>query len=144
VLGQRYVDHVRAARRSDPLPDEAGDLPASVDRDDRVVDPSRRKYLALLQRALTAALAALDDRARLRLSCYYVQELTLAQIGRLTGEHEATVSRKLDKARREIRQHVDGELQNGCGLTPDQVGLCYEYALEEWPFDLTRALTQQE
>ena len=36
---------------------------------------------------------------RLRLAYYYVHGLTLAEAGRLFGEHEATASRKLEKAR---------------------------------------------
>ena len=42
-------------------------------------------------------LDALAPRDRLRLAYYYVEELTLAEIGKLLGEHEATVSRKLER-----------------------------------------------
>ena len=105
-------------------------------------DPARADYLHMLRHALTHALAALDPRDRLRLSCYYVQGLTLAQIGRLTGEHEATVSRKLDRARRTVREAVDRVLSVDCGLNPGQIELCYEYALQDWAFDLSHALAR--
>jgi RNA polymerase sigma factor (sigma-70 family) len=142
VMGQRYVDFVRTARRVRPLEDERVETPAEAGRPAADPDPARDRYLGLLRRALGIALASLDDRGRLRLSCYYVQGLTLAQIGRLTGEHEATVSRKLDRARRELRDHVDRALETQCGLSRDQIAVCYEYALQDWPFDLERALDE--
>ena len=74
-------------------------------------DPDRDRFLAILQAAVTAVLAALDPRDRLRLAYYYVNDLTLAQIGKLMGEHEATVSRKLERTRREVRQRVEALLR---------------------------------
>ena len=100
--------------------------------------------MSLLQVALTAALAALPPRDRLRLAYYYVQDLTLAQIGRLLGEHEATASRHLDRTRRNLRNQVERALRSEKRLSDAQIRLCYEYAMEEWPFDLTRALSERE
>jgi RNA polymerase sigma-70 factor (ECF subfamily) len=158
VLAQRHVDAVRAARRTESLDTEhergseatlsnreagsgtgvwpyAGTNAASA-------DPERERYLALLQAALTAALKALEPRERLRLSYYYVQDLTLAQIGRLLGEHEATVSRKLERTRRELRKQVESALADAPHrLSAAQLELCFEYARGEWPFDLTQWLS---
>ena len=144
VLAQRYVDELRRSQRLEPLEEgfalEApGGAETSASR-----DPDRARYLALLQAALSEELAALDPRDRLRLAYYYVEGLTLAQIGRLVGEHEATVSRKLDRARLEVRWQVECALREKKRLSEAQVRLCYEYAREEWPFDLTRALSQRE
>jgi IS30 family transposase len=80
----------------------------------------------------------------LRLAYYYVEGATLAEIGRLVGEHEATVSRKLERTRREIRKRVEGALRQEKKFSAAQLQLCYEYAREEWPFDLTRALSPGE
>ena len=98
----------------------------------------------MLQAVLQAALAALAPRDRLRLAYYYVEGLTLAQIGKLLAEHEATVSRKLERTRREIRKQVEAALRREKKLSDAQLRLCYEYAREEWPFDLTRALSARE
>ena len=104
-------------------------------------DPERHRYLVLIERALTAAIAALSARDRLRLASYYAQNLTLAQVGRLLGEHEATVSRQLARARREIRQHVEVELRTRHGLTDPQVEQCFAYALDDpGPLDLGRII----
>ncbi len=149
ILSQRYINEIRRTRRTESL-----DAPVSDDDPRPAIDPAapvnetpdpeRRRYLALLQAALSEALVALEARERLRLAYYYIEDLTLAQIGRLLGEHEATVSRKLDRARRDLHQQVDAALRGKKRLSEAQVQLCYEYAREEWPFDLTRALSKKE
>lgn len=108
------------------------------------LEPDRLRYLAILQAALTAALQQLEPRDRLRLCYYYVQELTLAQIGRLLGEHEATVSRKLDRIRADLRAHVDRALREEKKFSEAQINLCYDYAREQWPFDLAGVLTESK
>jgi RNA polymerase sigma-70 factor (ECF subfamily) len=136
VLSQRYVDHLRAQRRVEPLPDEsiAPDVPAP--------DPDRHRYLTLVRQALAHAVGRLAARDRLRLACYYVQELTLAETGRVLHEHEATSSRQLAKTRRELRKDVEGELRRNAGLTDDQVGRAFEFAAEDaGPLDLEQMLS---
>lgn len=127
VLAQRVVDRVRRERRFDPLPDpDAPDrraAPASI-------DPDRPRFVAAIMRALSAALAALPARDRLRLACYYQQSLTLAQIGRLLKEHEATVSRHLTRTRRGIRADVEARLRAD-GLAAAEIDRCFELLLED-------------
>jgi RNA polymerase sigma-70 factor len=147
ILAQRHVDEFRRGRRTESLDDpesEAADPPRSQPEAGDAADPERSHYLVLLQTVLSAALSRLAPRDRLRLAYYYVDDLTLAQIGRLLGEHEATVSRKLERVRRELRHSVDEELRSKKRLSEAQVQLCYEYARQEWPFDLTRVLSTKE
>jgi RNA polymerase sigma factor (sigma-70 family) len=167
ILAQRHVDGIRRARRTEPLEEgEAGERAYAAQQTfaGRSIgnasatsfansvansaagspDPERNRYLAILQAALTAVLDALEPRDRLRLAYYYVEGFTLAEIGRLVGEHEATVSRKLERTRREIRKRVEGALRQEKKLSAAQLQLCYEYAREEWPFDLTQALSPGE
>jgi RNA polymerase sigma-70 factor, ECF subfamily len=147
VLAQRHVDELRRMRQTDSLddtPDREGSRRRELPSADPPPDPEREQYLAMLQAALTEALAALAPRDRLRLSYYYVQELTLAQIGRLLGEHEATASRKIERTRRDVRRQVDTALREKRRLSEAQLLLCYEYAQQEWPFDLTQALSTRE
>jgi RNA polymerase sigma-70 factor (ECF subfamily) len=138
VLVQRHVDGVRAGRSTEPLLDDESPSIARVERDP---DPDRARYLALLREVLVAVLAKLDARDRLRLSLYYVQDLTLAQIGRILREHEATTSRNLSRVRTSIRTDVDRLLREQHGLADAQVNLCLAYAVEEWPFDLGATLS---
>lgn len=144
ILAQRHVDEFRRTRNMESLDDPERDEAAQPMAAARPPDPERQTYLAMLQAALTAALGALEPRERLRMAYYYADDLTLAQIGRLMGEHEATVSRKLDRTRREVRQAVEAALREEKKLSDAQLKLCYEYARDEWPFDLTGALSARE
>ena len=148
ILAQRHVDQFRRTRRLDPLDDsgseDSSQLLARATAANFTPDTEREKYLAILQAVLLAALGALVPRDRLRLAYYYANDLTLAQIGKLLGEHEATVSRKLDRTRNDLRQRVERVLRDEKKLTDAQLRLCFEYAREEWPFDLTGALSARE
>ena len=127
VLCQRFVDRLRAQRRLEPLPvdDDAG--PERVGRPDRSepADPDRGRYVELVTQALGRAVGQLASRNRLRLSYYYVQELTLAEIGRLLEESEATVSRQLARTRRSVRAAVARELRDDARLTEAQIAECF-------------------
>jgi RNA polymerase sigma-70 factor len=105
-------------------------------------DPRRARYLAMLCEALKYAFAQLPPAERLRLSYYYLQNLTLAQIGALGGEHESTVSRKLNQTRQRIREEVEHHLASAHHLSADEISLCFEYATEDWPFNLAEVLAQ--
>jgi hypothetical protein len=94
-------------------------------------DPDRPRLSALMAAALDAAVASLPARDRLLLGCYYEQQLTLAQIGRLLGEHEATISRHLARARRTIREAVERHLRELDGLDEAACRECFAMVLED-------------
>ena len=160
VLAQRHVDLLRADRGNislDAPPDgkEHGPVFEPVQRTiPSPADPDRAKILARLDRALHLALAALAPRDRMLLASYYVDQQTLAEIGRTVGEHESTVSRQLDRTRRVLRESVAEALRRGTpaldghssdpGLADAQIELAFEYAVEDWAFDLSRALSGPE
>jgi RNA polymerase sigma-70 factor, ECF subfamily len=134
VLSQRYVDGLRRTRRLESLPtdDEATALPAAED----VAPPDRPRFVAVMQRALAAAMARLEPRDRLRLACYYAQDLTLAQIGRMLREHEATSSRNLARTRRAIREDVEHQLRQ-TGMSQAEVAECLAtVSADAGPLDL--------
>jgi DNA-directed RNA polymerase specialized sigma subunit len=79
----------------------------------------------MVQEALTRALADLPARDRLRLACYYAQDLTLAQTARLLGEHEATSSRQLNRTRRALREDVEQQLRVEQRLTEAEISQCF-------------------
>lgn len=129
VLAQRHVDRVRGRRTLDPLPDDESTnaLPAKAIS----LNPARSRYLGAMRRAIAAAVAALAPRDRLRLTCYYAQDLTLAQIGRALNEHEATVSRHLTRTRREIRASVEHELATAERMSEAEVAECFSSVLDD-------------
>jgi len=155
VLAQRHVDALRVSQRTVSLDDEKAP-PASVDPHhaygaSQNIDPDRERLLPRLFEAVSACLTALPSSDRLLLSFYYVQELTLAQIARLRGVHEATISRRLKDIRVELRQSVESVLARGSsaqngrpaakGLSPAEIRRCLDYALEDGSFDLAGDLT---
>jgi RNA polymerase sigma-70 factor, ECF subfamily len=137
LLARRHIDALRASRRVSSLdaaerPDEVLEravLPARAENDpDRA--PDRMRLASALQDALDTALSTLEPTDRLRLTYYHVDDLTLAQIGRRLGEHEATVSRKLQRIRHALRERIDGQLRQELHLGPDEIRECYRCALE--------------
>ena len=156
VLAQRHVDALRASRRLDSLDDEPTAARAAVlgraHGASKDIDPDRARLLPRLAEAIPEALAALPPADRLLLSLYYVQGLTLAQIARTRGVHEATASRQLQNVRSELREHIESVLARGSaaqngrpgakGLSPAEIRRCQDYALEDWPFDLSSALVE--
>ena len=125
VLAQRHVDRIRVDRRTEPLPEE---LPARVSSG--AVDPDCARFVDMLRSALATAMRRLEPRDRLRLGCYYAQQLTLAQTGKLLKEHEATTSRQLARTRQSIREAVEQQLRAG-GLNDAQIARCFECATED-------------
>lgn len=167
VLAQRHVDGIRAARRFDSLDEEDGPGRLSVsDGADSLShsqqnsseagsgplalppDPHREKYIVLFCAALRSALERLEPTDHRRICLYYAEGKTLAEVGRLCGEHESSVSRNLERIRRELRVQVEEYLRQGVhapnanadgaaksGLSDAQIALCLQYATEEAPID---------
>lgn len=128
VLAQRHVDALRAQRRLEPLPDDDS---AAAGVAAPPIDPDRPRLIRLVVEALQMAIDLLAAKDRLRLRSYYVTQLTLAQVGRITGEHEATVSRQLSRTRRTLRDDVERHLREQAQLTAGQSGRAVELALED-------------
>jgi len=139
VLAQRHVDRLRADRRTEPLPDE--ESAAAIARSPDSPDLDRSRSVTLIGRALDRALGRLAPRDRLRVACYYAQELTLAEIGRLMREHESTVSRHLEKARRAVRADMLHQLRAEAQLDEDEIRRCFECAIADpGPMNVARML----
>ncbi len=140
VLVQRHIDRRRREARLTPLDD---DEPATADSQTREAtpDPDRDALVAKAQRAVDDAIDALEPRDRLRLRLYYGKSLTLARIGKLLGESEATVSRKLDRVRRDIRTGIERRLREEHGLADAAVRQCFEYAAEAPELRLDRVMS---
>jgi RNA polymerase sigma factor (sigma-70 family) len=136
VLAQRYVDRLRAERRLEPLPDEESAAATA-----EPPDPERTRYAALVRDALGRAVSRLASRDRLRLGSYYVQELTLAETGRVMKESEATVSRQLARTRRALRDDVERQLREAERLSDDQIAACFASVADDpGPLDLKQVI----
>src|SRR5580765_5730960 len=135
VLVQRYVDRVRVQRKMEALPDEE-----SPGRSEEP-DPERTRYVTLVREALGRAVSALTARDRLRLGCYYVQELTLAETGRVMNESEATASRALARSRKAIRHEIERQLRVEERLSDRQIAECFASVADDpGPLDLKQVI----
>ena len=151
VLAQRHVDQIRAGRKFEALEDEDGGdnakLPVAA-RPLQVGDPHRARYLLTFTKALETALQNLDARDSETLRMYYAEGKKLAEIGRLLGEHESSVSRHLEKVRGNVRRAVEEILRLGSeavngdgrtgGMSEAEIALCFEYGAEDAPIDLDK------
>ena len=150
ILAQRHVDTLRATQYTESLDEPLAPIRPPA-RAAGAVDPDRARLLPRLRQAISSALAAVAPAERLLLSLYYLQDMTLAQIARLQSVHEATISRQLDRIRRDLRENVEHSLaagraaENGNAAQPGfsaaEVELCFAYAVEDWSFDLRGALS---
>jgi RNA polymerase sigma factor (sigma-70 family) len=163
VLAQRHIDSIRASRRFADI--EGVDGHAAVhaspsatrprlrgDPAGPLQDPHRADLVVLFRRALEVAVALLDARDKERVRLYYAAQHTLAEIGRKLGEHESSVSRNLERTRRELRHQVERALRKGSvegptvtpGLSDDQIALSFEYAAEDAPINLDKLLPETQ
>jgi RNA polymerase sigma-70 factor, ECF subfamily len=137
VLAQRHVDALRIdARRAftrigtDAAPDEPAIDPPAPSADP---DPDAPRQLAALTLAVRESIDALEPEDRLRLAWYYAHDLTLAEIARMGNEHEATVSRKLARTRRRIREEVERTLRERFKMSTAELKECLDRVQELAP-----------
>ncbi len=148
VLAQRHVDRLRQSRRFEPLEREDGAGETRTVAEKTVTpapDPYREEYTQRFVGALQACLELLETRDRKRLELYYARERTLAEIGRVLGEHESSVSRNLERVRRELRSKVEQQLRTAHfvdaqgrrkqPMSEAEIAMCLQYAAEEAPID---------
>ena len=78
--------------------------------------------------ALARALATADARTRLLLQFYYFDDMTLREIGQMMGVHEATISRWLARAQKDVRRRTEEILTRDFGLGRREVTECLHLA----------------
>ncbi len=140
VLAQRHVDYIRSQSRIQPLADQPEQATNTGDDHGDAPDSDRARYVAMLGKALDAALKSLAPRDRMRMAYYYRHDLSLKEIGRLMDEHESTVSRRLSRTRDQLKLAIERTLHDGDKLSHDQIRLCYDFAAGDLQIDLARAL----
>jgi RNA polymerase sigma-70 factor len=156
ILAQRHINRIRQSRRWESLEQEDGEVEKPLPGQTvsaPPLDPHRNRYLRRFLLALTDSLAAMQPDDRKRLELYYARGKTLAEIGCLLGEHESSVSRHLDRARRELRTKVEECLLTGRHTTdppralppmsPAEVTLCFQYASEDSPVDFRQLFPEK-
>jgi RNA polymerase sigma-70 factor, ECF subfamily len=108
VLAQAYVNQYRRTKRETSLEGavEQGKQFAAHEPD------AQRPVDARVESATTAELAALDADERFVLAAYFIDRHTLAEIAKVMGVHESTISRKLERATTGLRKRIRKRLMS--------------------------------
>lgn len=109
----------------------------------RTIDPEHKlaaeRAARDLQSALRRVINRLSAEDRLLIKLYYFDELRLREAGSVLGVHEATASRRLQRAQAEVRGGVEEVLASEHGWTPEEIARLFSNAEANVEFDL-RAL----
>ena len=138
VLAQEFVNRYRKTRRLVSLEEESeeGVQFAAPETEQAVAADPR------LASATDQALAALSSEDRTILAAYFLDERTLAEIGRMLGVHESTISRKLDRLARSLRKQILANLGRS-GMSRRQAEESMEADVRDLRLDIRRSLTQE-
>jgi RNA polymerase sigma-70 factor, ECF subfamily len=113
VLAQQYVNRCRSHAKDVSLDEqvEAGIMFAAKP------EAAAAESDARVSQCVAQSLAELDSEERFVLASYYLDQRTLADIGRQLRVHESTISRRLEKITGALRKRIRRRLQDA-GLDP--------------------------
>ena len=138
VLSQEYVNRYRRTKRLVSLDEESEEgvqFRAPEPEPVPAADPR-------LAQATDEALAFLSGEDHTVLSAYYLDGRTLAEIARMLGVHESTISRKLDKLAKSLRKQILAALGRR-GMSRRQAEEALEVDVRDLHLDIRRSLTQE-
>jgi len=137
VLAQEFVNRYRRTRRMVSLDEESEDGAQFATPEPEPLPGADSR----LESATDAALASLDSEDRMVLAAYYLDGRTLAEIARMLGVHESTISRKVDKLAKSLRKKiVAGMIQQG--MSRRQAEEALEVDVRDLRLDIRRRLAQ--
>ena len=137
VLAQEYVNRYRRTKRLVSLEEESEEglqFPAPEAQPSPIAD-------SRLEQATDEVLAQLSPEDRAVLAAYYLDGRTLAEIARMLGVHESTISRKLDKLAKSLRKQVLAGLTRR-GMSRRQAEEALEVDVRDLKLDIRRSLAQ--
>ena len=138
VLAQEYVNRYRRTKRLVSLEEESEEGVQF-----RAPDPEPPRAVdTRLSRATDSVLADLPAEDRMVLSAYYLDGRTLAEIARMLGVHESTISRKIDKLAKSLRKQILAALTKG-GMSRRQAEEALDVDVRDLQVDIRRSLTQE-
>ncbi len=114
VMAQEYVNQYRRTKRETSLE-------AQVEEGKQFAagDPPAPPTDARVEAATAAELAALEAEERFLLATYFIDRRTLAEIAKVMGVHESTISRKLERVTTSLRKCIRKRLIDA-GMSPRQ------------------------
>jgi RNA polymerase sigma-70 factor (ECF subfamily) len=138
VVAQEYVNRYRRTKRLVSL-DEESEEGVQFRAPEAEPLPTGDRRLA---QATDEALAVLPAEDRMVLSAYYLDGRTLAEIARMLGVHESTISRKVDKLAKSLRKQIVAALVRR-GMSRRQAEEALEVDVRDLQVDIRRSLAQE-
>jgi len=138
VLSQEFVNRYRRTKRLVSLDEEneEGERFAAPEPEPAATSDSR------LESATDDALASLPSEDQLVLAAYYLDGRTLAEVARMLGVHESTISRKVDRlAKALLKKILAGMMQRG--LSRRQAEEALDVDVRDVQVNIRRSLTQE-
>jgi RNA polymerase sigma-70 factor, ECF subfamily len=138
VLTQEFVNRYRRTKRLVSLDEEDEEgVQFAAPEPDRAPAVDTR-----LELAVDCALSALPAEDRMILASYFIDERTLAEIARMLGVHESTISRKVDKLAKSLRKKILTEMMQQ-GMSRRQAEEAMEVDVRDLQLDMRRILAQE-
>ncbi len=138
VLAQEYVNRYRRTKRLVSLDEESEEGVQFQAPEPDPIPPADQR----LVQATDEALASLPAEDRVVLGAYYLDGRTLAEIARILGVHESTISRKLDKLAKALRKQIVAALVRH-GMSRRQAEEAMEVDVRDLQLDIRRSLAQE-
>jgi RNA polymerase sigma-70 factor (ECF subfamily) len=137
VLAQEYVNRYRRTKRLVSLDEESeeGVQFRAPEPEPVAVTDSQ------LATATDEVLSQLSAEDRTILSAYYLDGRTLAEIARMLGVHESTISRKIDKLAKGLRKQILAVLVRG-GMSRRQAEEAMDVDVRDLQVNIRRTLAQ--
>jgi RNA polymerase sigma-70 factor (ECF subfamily) len=138
VLAQEFVNRYRRTRRLVSLDEESEDGTQFAGRESEPVMSADSR----LESSTHAALASLSGEDRMVLAAYYLEGRKLAEIARMLGLHESTISRKIDRLAKSLRKKIlAGMIQQGMARRQAEEALAVD--VRDLRLDIRRSLAQE-
>lgn len=139
VLAQEHINLLRRHQRMVSLEEETE---AGAQFEAETPDPTQAVDQRLCE-ATDQALGALAAEDKFILANYYLDGRTLAEIARLLGVHESTISRKVEKITASLRKAIlTGLIKRG--MTRKEAAQSMEVEVTELAIDVRRRLVQEK
>jgi RNA polymerase sigma-70 factor, ECF subfamily len=138
VLAQEFVNRYRRTKRLVSLDEEIEDGRQFAAPELEMVSTADSR----LESSTDAALAALSSEDRLVLAAYYLDGRTLAEVARMLGVHESTISRKLDKLAKSLRKKIVANMI-GQGMDRRAAEEALEVDVRDLQVNIRRSLGQE-
>lgn len=145
VIARQSIDRIRAQKRQVPIDDlevEPPSLDQSARTDSRILEHDKQRALQMVSSGLTEALRHLEPQQKIILQLYYLQQVTLKEIGAFLKVHESTASRKIDRLKTQLLASVSDHLQEKFKIKKREVRHLIGLARSHIELDLKQILTE--